>query len=86
MSKVRWKWIYYPVGGWVYEDGQEATIIGNFRCTYAGRLLIAVMAEVKSSGGHGDPASTGLGPTFIDSETLINVTVPAGALLEVAEL
>jgi hypothetical protein len=63
--KIKWKYVYYPFGGWFFEDGKtQPKVKGNFRAFYEGREILVIISEIKSY--EGDIGSV---PNLVDAQT-----------------
>jgi hypothetical protein len=69
--KIKWKYVYYPFGGWFFEDGKtQPKIKGNFRAFYEGREILVMMSKIKSY--EGDERNV---PNLVDAQTFENIEV-----------
>lgn len=80
--KITWKSIYYPIGQWQDESGNEVLKSGNFKCKKDGVNLLCIMKDCKSDAGHGESAIISKVPSFINADTLKYVAIENGSFVE----
>lgn len=74
---IRWKWSYYPYGGWIDVEGNSVDVTMPFRAEHAGVLLLVTPSAVTTAPGHGEPGMTGTEPKFFNAESLEPVDIPS---------
>lgn len=69
--KIQWKFIYYPLGEWISEDGSIVpSMDSNFRAIYNGKEILVIYASANSGVSHGESNINSAIPVFIDADTL----------------
>lgn len=81
--RIKWKFSYYPYGGWVDENDNGVSLTGNFHATSEDTKIIVTMSGISTPPGHGEPAMTGVEPKFINAETLEEIK--PGEYIEIDE-
>lgn len=83
--RIKWKYSYYPHGGWVNNDGESVSLPENFYAEHEDTKLLVTTTSVSTAPGHGEPAMTGSEPKFIDAASLETVKLSTGVIIEIDE-
>jgi hypothetical protein len=74
---VKWKFDYYPYGGWIDVEGNSVAVKMPFRAEHAGRKILVTPSGISTSPGHGEPAMSGVEPKYFDDATMEPVEIPS---------
>lgn len=74
--KVKWQSVYWPIGKWINEAGEDVDIVSGFRAKDGDREILVVMNNTTSPAGHGEPRISAPIPAYIDAESLDSLPEP----------
>lgn len=73
--KIRWRNVYYPLGEWLDENGEQVEVTTGFRALFDSIKIIVMMGNASSAPGHGEPSITAMRPSFINEENLERIDI-----------